>query len=164
MSRSEQIPIERHLTPEGINLRIKSLEKDTKVLKRLYFITYRYEGHGVEEAAQLVCVSHNTAYIWQRRWNEFGYEGLIPKYAGGKPSKLSDCQKEQLEKRLREQDNWTTNEVRNLIFDEFKVEYSLKQIRMILKKCGMKYAKPYPHDFRKPTNAEEVLKKLGRDR
>lgn len=97
MSRPVQILIERHLTSEDISLRIKSLEKDTKVLKRLYFIKYRYEDYSVEEAAQLVCVSHNTAYIWQRRWNEFGYEGLIPKYAGGKPSKLSDKQKEQLE-------------------------------------------------------------------
>ncbi len=161
MPRPEQIPIERHLTSKDISLRIKSLEKDTKVLKRLYFIKYRYEGHSVEEAAQLVCVSHNTAYIWQRRWNEFGYEGLIPKYAGGKPSKLSDKQKEQLEMKLKDQGNWTTNEVRNLIFDEFKVEYSLKQVRIILKKYGMKHAKPYPHDFRKPENAEEILKKLG---
>lgn len=156
MPRPEQIPIEKHLTLEDINFRIKSLEKDTKVLKRVYFIKYRYEGHGVEEAAQLVCVSHNTAYIWQRRWNEFGYEGLIPKYAGGKPSKLSDSQKEQLEMKLKELNNWTTSEVRNLIFDEFKVEYSLKQVRMILKKYGMKYAKPYSHDFIKPENAEEV--------
>ena len=51
------------------------------------------------------------------------------------------------------------NEVRTLIFNEFKVEYSLKQVRIILRKFGMKYAKPYPHDFRKPENAEEILKK-----
>jgi len=159
MPRPEQIPIDRHLTSEDLNLRIKSLEKDTKVLKRLYFIKYRYEGYGVEAAAQLVGVSHNTAYIWQRRWNESGYIGLIPKYAGGKPSKLSDSQKEQLKMKLEELDNWTTNEVRTLIFNEFKVEYSLKQVRIILRKFGMKYAKPYPHDFRKPENAEEILKK-----
>jgi len=156
MPRPEQIPIKKHLKLKDINLRIKSLERDAKVLKRVYFIKYRYEGHSVEEAAQLVCISHNSAYIWQRRWNDFGYEGLIPKYAGGKPSKLSDGQKDQLEMKLKKQDNWTTNEVRNLIFDEFKVEYSLKQVRLILKNYGMKNAKPYPHDFRKPENAEEI--------
>lgn len=157
MPRPEQVPIEKHLQIGDINLRIKSLERDAKVLKRVYFIKYRYEGHSVDEAAQLVCVSHNTAYIWQRRWNEFGYEGLIPKYAGGKPSKLSDNQKEQLEMKLKYQDNWTTNEVRNLIFDEFKVEYSLKQVRIILKNYEIKNAKPHPYDFKKPESAEDGL-------
>ena len=133
MSRPEQIPVEKHLKLKDINLRIKSLERDAKVLKRLYFIKYRYEGCSVEEAAQFVSVSHNTAYIWQRRWNKSGYEGLIPKYAGGKPSKLSDEQKEQLEMRLGDKEHWTANEVRNLIFDEFNVKYSLKQVRMIMK-------------------------------
>jgi len=41
--RPENIAIERHISTEELLKRIKSLEKDVKVLQRLYFIKYRYE-------------------------------------------------------------------------------------------------------------------------
>jgi len=159
VARPENIIIERHITAEELQKRIKSLEKDVKVLQRLYFIKYRYEGVTVEEAAERVEISKPVAYIWQDRWNTEGYEGLKPKFAGGKPSKLSDDQKEQLKKILNKRDDWTTDEIKKLISDEFLVEYSLKQIRIILRKFGMKLAKPFPHDYRRPDDAEDILKK-----
>ncbi len=161
MARPENITIERHITVEELLKRIKSLEKDAKVLQRLYFIKYRYEGVSVEDAAERVGISKPVAYIWQDRWNKEGYEGLKPKFAGGKPSKLSEDQKEQLKNILNKRDDWTTDEIKKLISEEFMVEYSLKQIRIILRKFGMKLAKPFPHDYRRPDNAEEILKKTS---
>ena len=160
MSGKEKIFIKRHITAEELNKRIISLETDVKVLRRLYFIKYRYEGASVEEASKRVGISKPVAYNWQDRWNEEKYVGLIPKYAGGRPSKLRDDQKEKLKIVLNERDDWSTEEVRKLIFEEFGVEYTLKQIRIILKKFGMKHTKPYPHDYRRPKDAEERLKKL----
>lgn len=159
MARPENITIERHMTAEGLLKRIKSLEKDVKVLQRLYFIKYRYEGVTVEDAAKRVEISKPVAYIWQERWNKEGVAGLKPKFAGGKPSKLTDNQKEQLKEILNKRDDWTTEEIRKLISEKFMVEYTLKQIRIILRKFGMKLAKPYPHDYRRPNDAEEILKK-----
>ena len=161
MARPENIAIERHITAEELLKRIKSLEKDVKVLQRLYFIKYRYEGVTVEDAAERVEISKPVAYIWQDRWNKEGYEGLKPKFAGGKPSKLSDDQKEQLKEILNKRDDWTTEEIRKLISKEYKVEYSLKQIRIILRKFGMKLSKPFQHDYRRPEDAEEILKKTS---
>ena len=100
MARPESIAIIRHITMEELKKRIKSLEKDVRVLKRLYFIKFRYEGISVEESAEKVGISKPVAYIWQDRWNQEGYDGLKPKFAGGKPSKLSDTQKEQLKEIL----------------------------------------------------------------
>jgi putative transposase len=162
MVRPESIAIIRHITVEELNKRIKTLEKDVKVLQRLYFIKYRYEGEGVEESAKKIGISKPVAYIWQDRWNQDGYDGLKPKFAGGKPSKLSDIQKEQLKEKLKERDDWSTEAVRELVFKEFSVEYTLKQIRVILKNIGMKLAKPYPYDYRKPDDAETILKKPSR--
>jgi putative transposase len=85
---------------------------------------------------------------------------LIPRYAGGRPSKLTDIQKRRLVELLKQKDTWTTEEVRELIFKEFKVGYTSKQIRIILKNIGMKCAKPFPYDYRRPKNAEEILKKV----
>jgi len=161
VARPENIAIDRHITAEELIKRIKSLEKDVKVLQRLYFIKYRYEGVTVEDASERVEISKPVAYIWQDRWNKEGYEGLKPKFAGGKPSKLSDDQKDKLKEILNKRDDWTTEEIKKLISKEFKVEYSLKQIRIILRKFGMKLAKPFPHDYRRPDDAEEILKKTS---
>ena len=46
-----------------------------------------------------------------------------------------------------------------MIRDEFGTEYTMKQVWIILKKMGMRHAKPYPHDKRRPKDAENVLKK-----
>lgn len=160
MARPEEIAIERHMTVENLNRYIKSLETDVKILKRLYFVKYRYEGLSVQESAERVGTSKQIGYGWQGRWNSEGYEGLIPKYAGGRPSKLSDEQKEMLKITLNKRDDWTTEEVRELIYDDFNVTYSAKRVREILKGFGMKHGKPYYHDYRRPEDSEERLKKL----
>jgi putative transposase len=157
LGKKRSIVIKRHITAEELLKRIKSPEKDVKVLQRLYFIKYRYEGVMVEDAAKRVEISKPVAYIWQERWNKEGIEGLKPKFAGGKPSKLTDNQKEQMKEILNKRDDWTTEEIRKLISEEFMVEYTLKQIRIILRKFGMKLGKPYPHDYRRPDDAEDIL-------
>ena len=163
MPRPEQIPLQKHMTKEELRRRIKTLETNTKILQRLYFIKHRYDGKSVEEASHLVGVAKPVGYDWQERWNESGYDGLIPRYAGGRPSKLSDHQKEKLQLLLKDKDVWTTDEVRLLISTEFSVEYTLKQVRIIAKNFGMKYAKPFTLDYRKPPDAEQILKKHATD-
>ena len=163
MPRPEQIAIEKHMTREELQRRIRNLETDTKILQRLYFVKHRYDGMSVEESSQLVGVAKPVGYAWQERWNKDGYEGLIPRYAGGRPSKLSSQQKEKLLLLIKGKDTWTTDEVRLLILKEFGIEYTLKQVRIIVKKFGMKYAKPFVFDYRKPPNAEMILKKHTKD-
>jgi putative transposase len=158
MARPEEIGIEKHLTVQDLERQIKTLEKDTRVLKTLYFVRYRYEGKSVEEAARLVGTSKNNAYIWQERWNESGYEGIIPRFAGGKPSKLTDEQKQDLKERLSS-GSFTTEDVREIIQTKYGVEYTSKQVRIIMRKMGLNYAKPFQHDYRRPADAEEQLKK-----
>lgn len=65
--------------------------------------------------------------------NSKGYEGLIPEFGGGKTSKLTEEQKEELKEVLKERDSWTTKEVQKLIEAEFGVFYSSWQVRRILK-------------------------------
>jgi putative transposase len=101
MPRPEQIAIQKHMTKDDLLRRIKTLETDTKILQRLYFIKQRYDGLSVEEASRFVGVAKPVGYIWQKRWNESGYDGLIPRYAGGRPSKLSSQQKEKLQLLLK---------------------------------------------------------------
>jgi putative transposase len=159
VSRPEVIPIKRLMGVEELNRRIKNIEKDAKILKRLYFIKFRYDGDSVERAAEKVGITKRIGYIWQERWNEKGYNGIIPRYAGGRPSKLSQEQKNDLEQLLKQKETWTTKEVRDQILEKFNIEYTLKQIYIILRDMGMNFAKPYPHDYRRPSDAKDILKK-----
>lgn len=159
MPRSEQIPIQKHMTTDELESRIKTLEKDTKILKRLYFVKYRYKGDSVEESSQRIGITRNEGYIWQRRWNEQGYGGLIPRYGGGRPMKLSSEKLDRLIDLLNQKTTWTTDDVRTMIHQEFGVEYTMKQIRIILKKLNMAYGKPFTQDYRRPDDAESLLKK-----
>ena len=161
MSRPEKIPINRSMRIEELNRRIKTVEKDVKILKRLYFIKFRYDGDSVEKASEKVGITKRIGYIWQDRWNDTGYNGIIPRYAGGRPSKLSQQQKNELEQLLKQKECWTTKDVKNLILGKFNIEYTLKQIYIILRDMGMNFGKPYPHDYRRPSNAEEILKKTS---
>ena len=120
---------------------------------------YRYDGDSVEEAAKRIDITKMIGYIWQRRWNKDGYRGLIPRYARKGPSKMSEEQRNELKDKLKD-GQYTTAQVSDIIIEEFGIEYTMKQVWVILKKMGMRHAKPYPHDKRRPKDAEDALKKL----
>ena len=158
MAKKEMYPIERKMDEDDLNRLIKSIERSTKMLKRLLFVKYRYDGNSVEEAAKRIDITKMIGYIWQGRWNQNGYRGLIPRYAGKGPSKMSEEQRSLLKDRLKD-GQYTTAHVRDIIRNEFGIEYTMKQAWIILKKMGMRHAKPYHHDKRRPKDAEDALKK-----
>ncbi len=161
MAGKEQILIDRKVTLDEINDLITH-ESNSRVLKRLYFVKFRYLGDSVEEAATKVGVTKKTGYYWQEHWSKGGYAALIPHFGGGRKSKLTDEQMKELRLLLKNKDYWTTREVWDLIKEKYSVEYSEKQVGVILRNFNMYHSKPYPFDYRKPENAEEILKKTNR--
>jgi putative transposase len=141
MTKPVQVFVVKHLKKNELSNRIKHFEKSVLILQRLIFIKHRYEGMSVPEAAQMVNVSKNTGYLWQKSWNEDGYDGIIPNFGGGRPSKLTDEQKIILRDMLKLRDNWNTKEVKEFILKNFNVKYSLKQIRKILNELNIDYKK-----------------------
>jgi putative transposase len=154
MARWDRIGIKHQMSVEELDKRIKCLEKDVKVLNRLHFIRNRYPGDSVELAASKSGVTKRVGYIWQERWNEEGYEGLMPKYGGGRPAKLTEKEKINLKELLSKKDDWTTKKIKKLIKDKFGPDFSEKHVRTILRNLGLKFGKPYPKDYRRPFNAE----------
>lgn len=135
-------------------------EKYTEVKVRLIFLNLVGNlGMKVEGASQAVGISKRMSYDWIRWWNMEGYEGIKrDKRGGGRPPSLTDKEMERLRERLEEKECWTTQEVREEIGNEFGVQFSESQVRRILRdKLKMNLSKPYPLDYRKPENAEEIL-------
>jgi len=127
MIKTGMYPIEIKMIDNDLNRFIKSLGRSTKVLKRLLLIKYGYDGDSVAEAARRISITRMMECVWQRRWNQDGYKGLIPRYARKGPSKMSEEQKIMLKERLKD-GQFTTAQVRNIIIEQFGIEYTMKYV------------------------------------
>ncbi len=97
--------------------------------------------------------------IWLKRWNKEGLNGLIPKYDGGKPPKLSEEDYKILDEILEKTPNLTTDIVSDILKSEFGVVFSDRHISRILKKLNYTYTKPFMIYSKMPDDAEDQLKK-----
>jgi len=152
-----KISVERHVPVKELEKIIRE-ESDPRVKERLIFVRMLYDGGNVKENAAKVGRTGVTGYNWLRLWNEGGLEALKPDFVGGRPSKLSKDEEEELKKVLREGGPWRTQEVKALIEEKFGIEYCLRHLPRILRSFGMSYAKPRQRDYRRPEDAEERLK------
>lgn len=155
----EKYAIEKMISLDRLDWLIR-VEKNTEILPKLFFIRLRYLEHSVGTATKELGFAKSIGYEWQNRWNENGYEGLLHNPGAGRPSKLNDEQKEELKIILKSKAFWTTEEVRDFIQGKYDIEYSLNSIRGLLRKFKMNYTAPYCFDHRRPTDAEEILKKI----
>jgi putative transposase len=148
----------RHLDSCELDVLIKN-ELDRRVCVRLVFIKCLYEGDKVEMAVKKVGRARMTGYYWLMRWNRFGYEGLKHARVSGRPSKLDEVQRMYLEMILVGRDDWLLDEIKELVRVLFNVIYCDSWIREVLRGMGMRHAKPYSMDYRRPADADMVLKK-----
>ncbi|MCW6169326.1 MAG: helix-turn-helix domain-containing protein [Thermoplasmatales archaeon] len=137
----------RSVSEADITKRIWEEKNRARVIPRLIFIKLLCTGMGVIEASKDMGVVRRAGYQWLERWNKSGYEGLVPRFAGGRPSKLTGDQKKEMKESLEAKNLWYLNGIVVLIKTRFGVEYSERQVRRILKGFRMKHAKPYQVDY-----------------
>jgi len=167
MARPIEIEIVKHVPLEELNDIVSAYEREMRSFaraKRVYvracFLRARYRGYTVEEAASIARVSIKTGYNIQKLWNDGGIAALEPKFSGGRPSRLTDGQKKEI-RELLSVNPMSTKGIRMWISEEYGIDYSEKQVHVILKGMKMHHAKPYPRDYRRPDDAEEILKKTS---
>ena len=106
-------------------------------------------------------LSKPSAYRIQEIWNEGGPCAVCPAEIPGRPSRLSQEQKDELA-HLLTINPMETKDVQLFIMERYGIEYSMKQVHVNLTNMGMRHAKPYPEDRRRPDDADEQLKKNSR--
>ena len=156
MGNGRRKAIERHLTDQELIERLRT-ESDPEMVRRLGFVKNLYEGDTIAEAATREGKSQPTGVRWAERWNEGGVEGLAPNHGGGRPPKLDEADRDHLVALLEADQPWTTQEIRQLIEDEFGVTYHPNYIHELLRSFDMHYAKPRPSRPERPENADEIL-------
>lgn len=164
MANKEHIPIVRHMNLDDLEAAIDEADVSTaegrKLAERLRFIRLRYMGYETVEACRIAGVNTQTGYNWQKLWNEGGFDALMPNYGGGRPSSMTEEQRTQLYEAVKA-NPMTTTEVGDYIKREFKLTFTPKHVRSILRGWGLRHAKPYDIDYRRPQDAEAVLKKTS---
>jgi putative transposase len=156
-----QKKVENHLSNDELNKLIKSKKNDCKMFQKLIFIRAVKNGEKVSDACAFLQISEPTGHRWLDNYNEEGLAGLEPKsHNAGRPSKLSDEQKEELYKIIENEDNLTVQRAHQIIKDRYNVDYSLRQVKRIIKALNFNYGKPYQIYSQKPKDAELQLKKI----
>ena len=163
MGRPQKYHIKQKISLDKLDWHIK-IEQNAKVQQKLYFVRFRYLGDSIEEATSRLGITKRIGYDWQNRWNEKGYEGLLPKSGAGRPSKLSDEDLFELKTILESKGFWTADEVKDLVKDKFDIDYCSNSIRNLLRKICKKYNVRYCLDNRSPGNSEEILKKTWKNK
>jgi len=154
---NEKTLAKRLISEEELEILIQK-EGNLRIHQRLLFIRQLYMGANVEESCKRLCVSRQTGYTWLEKWNSDGPEALVPNFGGGRNPLLSESDKKRLKEILKSKGNWLTGEAKALIRKEFGVSYSERHVSRLLRSFGMHYSKPYANDFRRPENAEDILK------
>ena len=149
----------KHLTKEELEKKYIK-EKDSKIKERLLAILLLYDGKNIYEVAEIIRRSERTIKEWLKRWNERGYEEILPKVSRrGRKPKISSEEWDKILKEI-EGKGMTIKEVTVYVKTTRGVEYAYKTVWTILrKKKKVKYGKPYIQNSKRPENAEEILKK-----
>ena len=134
MGRNRAYYVAKKISFGDLEKTIKGKEKELRVLKRLYFIRFLYQGYVIEEASEKLGITMPTAYEWLKRWNKSGYDGLVPNFNGGPKPKLSEEEIEMLKNLLKHKDDWKLKEVRKLIKEQFGIEHSEMHVWRIMVK------------------------------
>jgi len=138
-------------------------EKNLKIKDRARAILLMKKNYKQYEVAEILRVTERTLYNWKTRYEQHGYDGLLDKPIPGRDTFLDDEDMVKLRGLLKKRQYWTAKEVQALINKEFGRMFVLRQVHRILRKLGMHCGKPYVEDYRRPPEAEEILKKTSGD-
>ena len=148
----------KHIPKEEL-ITLYKKEKNSRIKERLLAIIYLYDNNTLEDTSKLLNRSISSIKRWLRAWNNNGYNGLKPRFRGGRKPKLSY---DEWMKILKEIDNkgYTIKDVVVYIKDSRGVFVAYKTVWRILRKTfNVKYSKPYIKNSNRPDNAEDIFKK-----
>lgn len=159
MSGKTKINIFKNMSKDELNEQISKYTTPYRIYQRLIAMRLISEGHTLKDTAEILQVTYQTVNRWANKCESEGINGLIPNFGGGKPSYLTNEEKVILDNLIQKTPNMTMKDVHELILKNFNVDYSMKQVGIIVKNLGYNYSKAYPKFSKTPDNAEKILKK-----
>jgi len=125
-------------------------DKEPRMLLRIQGILMSLDGHTTGEIADHLKVHRSTVPLWIDQWNRHGKEGLLEGHRSGRPTALSQKDRERLCDILDsgpvayglETGIWTSPLVRQVIEEEFGQRYHAGHVRKLLRHLGYSVQRP----------------------
>lgn len=136
-------------------------EKNTNVYKKLLYFKFKKMNYSKNESCKLAGFPESTQYYLDDLWDKGGYEALIPHYGGGRKSKLSNKQMNDLKLKLDSKDSWLVDEVKNLIEDEYDIYYEYQSVRELLIRLNVPIANYFEIEREKKKNSKNVVENFN---
>jgi putative transposase len=153
-----KLKVESYMSVEDLNTHIRKFEGDCKTATRLHLIKLAMKTGNLKEACEILDIPIKTGQDWVKKWNKNGIDGLRHKKGAGRPSYLLEGQFEELDEWMEGKEYLVTKDVYSYIKEHFGIDYSIKQVRRIVKKLNYTWVSPYPIADEQAENAEELLK------
>jgi transposase len=161
MINQNNVFIADYLKSYELNELLSEFNNYYRVYQRLLFIRMLIKDFSIKDATYILNVSERTGRNWLKKYNESGFEGLIPNFGGGRPPLLTVDQFDELRKIVGDNKaNYTIKDVRKLIYEKYAIKYTYKQAWVICRgKLGFNYGKPSPESpDRSPTRKMDFKK------
>lgn len=152
----ENLKSRTDLTLDEINI-LLNFEKDVKVFKKLLYFKFKEMGYSKIESCNLAGFPESSRYYLDDLWAEGGYNALIPNYGGGRSSKLSDQQLNDLKVKLSEKDSWLVDDVKKLIKNEYNVEYEYQSVRSLLIRLNVPISNYFEIERENKKNSKNII-------
>ncbi len=121
------------MTKEELDNELSKNTVPRRIYQRLIALRLLSEGYTYIDTSRILGVSYQTVSRWAKMCEEEGLKGIIPKFGGGRPSFLTEEEKEKLGEIILKTPNMTMKDIHKIILDEFNVNYSMKQVGQIVK-------------------------------
>ena len=125
-------------------------DKAPRVALRIQGVMLSLERHSVSDIAGLLHIHRSSVHAWISSWNAYGEMGLHEGHRSGRPSALTETDREQLSDIVEsgpvayglQTGVWTSPVIAEVIEDEFGVRYHPGHVRKVLKGLGFSVQRP----------------------
>jgi transposase len=134
-----------HLSADELRATLDQVDSKTPAMRLVVALNHK---HGLTQTdiAEQYGLARKTVYNWLTRFEAQPLnEAIADNDRPGRPRKLSSDQQQRLADLLRnlpheagyDAENWTPGLVRQLIKDEFRIEYSIPHVRRLMHESGL---------------------------
>ncbi len=162
----EKLQITRSSPDHDELVELYKKEKNSKLKERYHALFLMYEFINCTTVAELIKKSRRTIQTWVKIFNESGLEAIAPNSPPGRPSRLSQDQKEELKLDIMthprelnyEFSNWEGKSVAEHIYIKFGVVLTVRAAQKLLHALGFSLQRPkYRFPKANPEKQEEFV-------
>lgn len=149
---------------------IMSTSEESRYHFRVFAVNMVISGFPASKIAEFAGLSKMAVSGWVKTADEQGFEALKPKHHNGRPCKLTDTQKNKIDKVLQEDPSgygfkvWDGPSMSSYIKDTFNINLCVRQCQRLFHELGYSRIRPqtYPSKGNEETDERIAYKKKGR--